>query len=195
MQPSVEGGGCVGQINIPLFHDVAMIFGQSVAIGPILPVDIPSLYRWSDDVEAAVLNEPYRPLNWRTQEDFWLNTANDPSRIFFAIRLLGAPEIIGYLQIRHIEPIHRSASIGIRLGEAANRRKGYGREALALGIDYAWRQLNLSRMALSVFAHNEPAIALYAAMGFEREGLLRRALFIDGAWVDVALMALSKADR
>jgi RimJ/RimL family protein N-acetyltransferase len=172
-----------------------MIFGNAVAIGPILPVDIPALYRWADDAETAALNESYRPPNWRAQEEFWSNTAHDPTRIFFAIRAIGAPEIIGYIQIMNIEPIHRSASIGIRIGEASNRGKGYGREALQLGVDYCWRQLNLSRITLSVFAGNDAAIALYEAAGFVREGLLRRALFIDGAWVDLVPMARCQPER
>jgi RimJ/RimL family protein N-acetyltransferase len=172
-----------------------MIFGRSVTIGPILPIDIAALYRWADDAETAKLDEPYRPPNWRAQEDFWTNAAADPTRVFFAIRALVAPEIVGYLQIRQIEPIHRSASIGLRIGDAVNRRKGWGREALAMGVAYCWRQLNLSRVTLTVYAHNAPAIALYTAMGFEQEGRLRRALFIDGAWVDVILMALSQPDR
>jgi RimJ/RimL family protein N-acetyltransferase len=172
-----------------------MIFGTSIAIGPILPVDLAALYRWSDDAETTLCNEPYRPVNWQAHEQFWTNAANDPTRIFFAIRTRKAPEIIGFVQIVRIDAIHRSASIGLRIGDAADRRKGYGREAMDLAITYCWRQLNLSRIALTAFAHNEAAIALYAAMGFEREGMLRRAVFIDGVWVDVVLMALSRPDR
>ncbi|WBO20901.1 GNAT family N-acetyltransferase [Sphingomonas abietis] len=172
-----------------------MIFGRSVVIGPTLPVDVPALYRWADDAETAALNETYRPPNWRAQEDFWSNAANDPSRVFFAIRATGAADIVGYIQIMKIDPIHRSASIGIRIGERADRGRGLGREALEMGIAYCWRQLNLSRISLSVFAHNDAAIALYTGMGFEREGVLRRALFIDGAWVDLVLMALCHPER
>ncbi|HEY0270853.1 MAG TPA: GNAT family protein [Sphingomonas sp.] len=172
-----------------------MIFGTSIAIGPILPVDIAALFRWSDDIAATLCNEPYRPPDWHAHEQFWTSAASDPTRVFFAIRARGATDIIGFVQIGRIEPIHRSATIGLRIGDAAHRRKGHGREALQLAVAYCWRQLNLSRIALSVFAHNEAAIALYAATGFEREGVLRRAVFIDGAWVDVVQMALCRPDR
>jgi RimJ/RimL family protein N-acetyltransferase len=39
-------------------------------------------------------------------------------------------------------------------------------------------------------AHNERAIRLYERMGFEREGIRRRALRVDGEWVDELFMAL-----
>ena len=34
------------------------------------------------------------------------------------------------------------------------------------------------------------ATRVYAAAGFEREGLLRRAAFVDGEWIDLAIMAV-----
>ncbi len=168
----------------------SMIFGSTVALGPILPVDMASLFKWSDDVEDARLNEPYRPLNWHRQEAYWMNAEADPSRIFFAIRARSAPEILGYVQLRDIHPVHRSAQIGLRIGEAAHRGQGKGGEALHLAIRYCWDHLNLTRLALTVFARNERAIALYRAAGFREEGQMERALFIDGHWVDLVMMAL-----
>jgi [ribosomal protein S5]-alanine N-acetyltransferase len=172
-----------------------MIVGDAVVLGPILPVDVPSLFQWADDPEDARLNEPYRPHNWQRQEAFWLNAEGDPQRVFFAIRARSGPDIIGYVQILQIDAIHRSAVLGIRIGDRGERGKGRGREALALAIRYCWDQLNLSRLALSVFAGNDRAMALYEALGFREEGRLRQACFIDGAWIDVVLMALLRPDR
>ena len=172
-----------------------MIFGDQIAIGPILPIDVPHLFQWFDDVEEVRLNEPYRPLNWHRQESFWLNEENDHSRCFFAIRARDAAEIIGFIQISRIDPIHRSAMIGLMIGEKAHRGQGKGREALGMAIDYCWNHLNLTRLTLHVFAGNERAIALYAKTGFQEEGRFRDALFIGGAWIDVMAMALHHPDR
>ncbi len=171
-----------------------MIFGDQIATGPILPVDVPRLFQWFDDVDEVRLNEPYRPLNWHRQESFWLNDENDPSRCFFAIRARGAPDIIGFVQISRIDPIHRSAMIGIQI-EKARRGEGKGREALDLAIGYCWDHLNLTRLTLTAFAGNERAIALYAKAGFQQEGRFRDALFIGGGWIDVIAMALHHPDR
>jgi ribosomal-protein-alanine N-acetyltransferase len=172
-----------------------MIFGNIVVLGPILPVDVPSLFSWSDDVEDARLNEPYRPLNWHRQEAFWMNADSDPSRVFFAIRLRSGPDIVGYVQIRDIHPIHRSATIGLRVGRPVERGQGRGREALQLAVRYCWDHLNLTRLALTVFAANDRAISLYRAAGFRQEGLMERALFINGDWVDLVSMALLHPHR
>jgi RimJ/RimL family protein N-acetyltransferase len=39
-----------------------------------------------------------------------------------------------------------------------------------------------------VLAGNERALRLYTALGFRREGTLRQAQFIDGAWKNVILL-------
>jgi RimJ/RimL family protein N-acetyltransferase len=172
-----------------------MIFGRTVALGPILPVDIPRLFQWGDDLDDARLNESYRPANWHRQVAFWLNAEGDPSRVFFAIRSRPDADIIGFVQIQNIQPIHRAATIGIRIGDVAERGRGKGREALEIAIRYSWDHLNLTRLSLSVFAGNEPAIGLYKILGFEEEGRSVRALFIDGRWIDVVTMALLHPDR
>ena len=187
-----------------------MIFGTSVALGPILPVDLPELFRWADDVDLARNSEPYYPKNWQHQEVFWTNAQADKSRVFFAIRakpvagitgpaIIGPaiiePQIIGYVQICGIDAVHRSAEIGICIGDAVHRGRGLGHEALALAIAYCWDTLNLTRITLSVFASNQPAIALYARLGFEREGVLRQARFINGEWLDLVAMALLHPTR
>ena len=172
-----------------------MLKGDKVVLGPIVPNDFQFLFRWGDDVEAARLNEPYRPPTWRAQEDLWFNVGRDPSRVFFAVRKIGAEPIIGYVQITGIDSVHRSATLGMRIGDAAERSQGYGRDALRLAVHYCWNHLNLSRIQLSVYGTNERAIRLYESSGFQIEGRLRRALFIDGGWIDLVVMGLLHPSR
>lgn len=161
-----------------------------MAIGPILPADLPRLFEWGDDPEIARLNEPWLPKNPDRERDFWLNAHGDPRRIFLAVRRVGRTDIAGYVQITAIDPIHRSASLGILIGRTEDRKRGLGREAMELTITFAWDHLNLSRLALMVHADNAPAIALYEKLGFAHEGVLRQAQFIAGRWIDLVQMAL-----
>lgn len=64
-----------------------------------------------------------------------------------------------------------------------------------MALDYCWKHLNLERVGLVVFRHNAQAIAAYAACGFKKEGTLKRILFVDGAWVDLVLMASFRPAR
>jgi RimJ/RimL family protein N-acetyltransferase len=167
-----------------------MLSGRQVAIGPILPEDLTRLFAWGDDPEIARLNEPWLPKNLDRERDFWLNAMGDQRRIFMAIRRIGRPEIAGYVQVTAIEPIHRSANLGILIGRPEDRRRGMGREAMELTIRFCRDHLNVTRLSLTVHADNIPAVSLYEKLGFATEGVLRAGQFIAGRWVDLRLMAL-----
>jgi RimJ/RimL family protein N-acetyltransferase len=95
----------------------------------------------------------------------------------------------------NINAVHRSAELGIRIGDEKNRGQGHGKQALRLAVDFCWNHLNLNRVQLVVFKHNSRAIGAYSAAGFCKEGRLRKAAFIDGEWVDLILMAMCRPAR
>ncbi len=166
-----------------------MLAGPCISIGPLVPNDFAPMFRWSNDVEAARLNGAYRPVDWVAHKTWCDNVGRDPSRVVFAIRRHNDPALVGYIEIVNINPIHRSAQLGIRIGEEPDRGHGVGREAVRLALHYGWNHLNLNRVYLTTLKHNQRAIRAFTAAGFRREGLLRRAEFIDGKWVDIVLMA------
>jgi len=69
------------------------------------------------------------------------------------------------------------------------RGQGIGKRLLSLALDDAWSK-GLSRIELLVFRSNTRAIALYKAMGFEEEGVMRRAWRLDDRDDDFISMAM-----
>jgi [ribosomal protein S5]-alanine N-acetyltransferase len=166
-----------------------MLLASRITIGPFVPEDFRLLFCWINDVAAARLDFAYRPVDLMTHQLWWDGLGKDPTKIVFAIRKTADPAIIGYVQITNINSVHRSAELGIRIGAEPNRGQGFGKEALGLALDFCWNHLNLNRVQLVVFKHNQRAVGAYKAVGFKKEGLLRKAAFIDGDWVDLILMA------
>jgi L-phenylalanine/L-methionine N-acetyltransferase len=70
--------------------------------------------------------------------------------------------------------------------------KGVGSAMMRAVIDLADEWLNLTRLELTVFTDNEPAITLYRKFGFEIEGTLRNFAFRGGEFVDAYAMARVK---
>ncbi len=69
------------------------------------------------------------------------------------------------------------------------RGKGIGTALLQSLIDWAKGNPSIEKVALSVFAANQPAIGLYKKMGFPEEGCRVQAIKIeDGQYIDDILM-------
>ncbi len=100
----------------------------------------------------------------------------------------GEGYLVGRCGVTRIDWKNRLAELGIMIGRPY-RGRGYGRDAMAVLTDFCFRELNLHKLKVSVFAFNEPALRCYEANGFVREGLLKDELWRDGAWRDVVVLA------
>jgi putative acetyltransferase len=70
--------------------------------------------------------------------------------------------------------------------------QGVGTALMEVIIELAERWMGLTRIELSVYTDNAPAIALYKKFGFEIEGTAPRYAFRDGEYVDAYYMARVK---
>ena len=65
----------------------------------------------------------------------------------------------------------REATLGIILGRKDRWGMGYGREAVAAAIDYAFRRLSFTKIKLRTYSHNLRARKAFAAAGFKEVGI------------------------
>jgi RimJ/RimL family protein N-acetyltransferase len=77
---------------------------------------------------------------------------------------------------------------------AEHQGEGYGREAVSLGIDYAFATYDHPGVEARVYDSNDASIGLLESLGFEREGRLRDRRFVDGAYRDILWYGLMRAD-
>lgn len=163
---------------------------DTIVIGPVLPDDTGTLFLWLNDAEAAMWDLPFRPMDWMGFHNWLAEVSRNAATVMFAIRRRTHPAIIGTVVLTKIHPVHRSAELGVRIGAEDQRGKGYGSAAVALALRYAWNQLNLNRVQLTVLGKNQRAIGAYQKAGFQQEGTSRQAAFIDGGWCDVVQMSV-----
>ena len=130
-----------------------------------------------------------------SDEQQWLShqTSYTRGEYQFAVENL-AGELVGRCGVIHLDWKNRVGEVAIMIG-APYRGRGYGREAMALLCRFCFREMNLHRLKVSVFAFNEAAIRCYEANGFVREGLLRQEIFRDGAYRDVVIMGLMEGEQ
>ncbi len=112
---------------------------------------------------------------------------------FFIFRN-GDNKLVGGVTLGNIRRgVGQSGMIGYWSG-APYAGQGYMTEALSLLIPFAFDQLRLHRLEAACIPHNERSIRLLEKAGFQREGLLRSYLKINGFWQDHLLFALIESD-
>ena len=83
-----------------------------------------------------------------------------------------------------------SAQLGYWIGEGYLRR-GYAYAAVTAVLRHAFESLGLNRIEAACQPDNTPSRGLLAKAGFEEEGYAREYLYINGAWRDHVLYALT----
>ena len=166
-----------------------------VMLTPISLADAPTLFKWINDRDLVLFNAPFHPTHEASHLEWVRGLGTRKDLVAFAIRTRPAKKLIGVCQLTGINHVSRSADLQIRIGEAPARGKGLGPEAVDALVSFGFRDLNLHRIALHVFATNARAIKTYEHAGFRHEGTLRDAAFIDGKFVDVRVMAILEGDR
>ena len=92
--------------------------------------------------------------------------------------------IVGTMSFRNIcGGYYSSCTVGYKV-DSACRRRGYAYEALKLGVDLVGREYHMHRMEAIVLPDNVASIRLLEKLGFEREGLLRGKIRLNGEWHD-----------
>ena len=116
--------------------------------------------------------------------------AEHPESLFGLVACVDE-KVVGSLGLSVVTHSPRRRHVG-ELGMAVHDEwhgRGIGLALLKAAIDLADRWINLTRLELTVYTDNVPAIKLYEKLGFEIEGTLRQYAFRDGAFADAYSMA------
>jgi RimJ/RimL family protein N-acetyltransferase len=172
-----------------------MLRGEKVTLRPVERPDLKTLHEFRNDLEVHVLadDDPWLPRPYEAFEKFFEKRLEPTEpEAWFAIEVDG--RLIGDCGLWDFDVTGRHANLGISIGERDFWGKGYGRDAVRLLVDYAFRHHNLVKVCLTTTADNERAIRAYEAAGFEREGLLRRQVWSDGRYQDIIAMGVLRDD-
>jgi diamine N-acetyltransferase len=166
------------------------LVGDLVALGPAHKGLLPLLWKWENDLELSVLTgDPVHPLSPEGIDGLYERYAkNDPSHASFVIYERATLRPIGTIGLPGINHAHRTAELGVGIGEHDCWGKGYGTEATRLILDYAFNILGLHNVMLRAFSYNERAIRTYRRVGFKEMGRRRQAQRIGGRPYDVVYM-------
>jgi RimJ/RimL family protein N-acetyltransferase len=170
--------------------------GTHVRLTALTHDDLPTLVQWYQDSEFLRLFDS-RPAYPKTEAELakWLDELQKEKDTFaFAVRPLEGDELLGYLELDGLDWQHGVCGLGLGIGDRANWGQGYGHEATEMALQYAFDELNLHRVTVTVFSYNQRSMALFEKMGFQREGVFRERLQRDGKRYDMVLYGLLRRE-
>ncbi len=165
--------------------------GKKVGLRNLTQDDISITYLcWINDQEVtAFLETGFFPGHLDELRNY-LEKENRSQDIFLGIFDIKKDTHIGNIKLSSINWIHRTAELGILIGEKAYWGQGFGGESVSLLVNHAFQTLNLRKIYLGVYENHQAAINSYKNQGFEIEGILKDHYFYKGKYVGKVYMAI-----
>lgn len=173
---------------------------KSIFTGNLLRLTAPQLddqemfTLWTQDDEYMRLldDDPVRPQSMSNFASF--GEAINSDNFYFHLRTLESNQLIGFVVLFNLKWRNQTAEMAIGIGEKTFRGKGYGQDALNLILNYAFSELCLHRVSLTVLGYNARAIKAYEHVGFQHEGTHREAIQRDGQRYDLLLYGILRGE-
>lgn len=166
-----------------------MLECSGIELVPIEIEDLKILNKWKNDEEVfKYLGGGYRPTSISQQKNWIEKLVENTSENQRYMILSEEKEKIGFIGLYGISAIHRTADLGIYIGEKDYRGKGIATRAFKALEKYAKEYLNVRKIKLEVVKENEPAVKLYQKLDFYICGEYKQERYIKGEYKDVVLM-------
>jgi aminoglycoside 6'-N-acetyltransferase len=176
-----------------------MIKGSRILLRPIQDQDWSIIEEWGKSREA--LWGPFQrfqmdhvPLLRQAYQQTGLLKRESG---FLLIETLSDMQIIGFVRytlIPYPDSDTPYPEIGFGIPVMSAHGKGYAKEAVRLLVDYLFSGYPTERIGAFTDGENVPAQHVMEGIGFQREGTLRRAMFRDGQWCDIAIYGLLRRE-
>jgi len=169
-----------------------MLAHGSVHLRPAEREDLPLFVRWLGDARTTRTLAIRSPLSLALEEGWFerLLERQGGNHWHFVICRTVDGRPVGAMDLHEIDYVNGSAGLGIMIGDPADTNQGYGSDALRALIRFGFGELRLERIWLDVYDFNARARHVYERVGFVEEGVLRHALYRDGAFHDDHRMAI-----
>jgi [ribosomal protein S5]-alanine N-acetyltransferase len=175
--------------------------GMDIYLHLLQPQHVQALFQFRTNNRAFL--QPFSPVQLDEQftceaQQRAIQTAEQEASTDLAYRFgifhQSSDQLIGQLNLTGIiRGAFHNALLGYSMDQRYNGR-GYTTEAVKLGIDLAFGELQLHRIQAAVMPHNHGSVRVLQKNGFTEEGYARKYLQINGVWEDHLLFARINED-
>jgi RimJ/RimL family protein N-acetyltransferase len=174
--------------------------GRLVRLAPLDHEKDPQVVAcWTaDPLMRSLLTDVTRPLSVEAVRKLLekVEKQMEETRILFnfTLRLKEDDRLVGMGAISRIDFHNGTGVVNLGIGDFADRRHGYGAEALNLLLRFGFNDLNLHRVSAFADADKQAFIHMALKAGFVEEAHRREAVFHDGRYWDMVLLGLLRKE-
>ena len=169
------------------------LVGDRIYLSPRNAEDLEKFTEWMNDFQITDYTGRSGMLVTLDSEKKYLEENSSPQSTFVIVTL-DKNEMIGTVGLERINDIHRTATLGIFIGNKEYWNNSYGTEAIRLILDYGFNYMNLHSVKLELLSFNERALKCYKKCGFKEAGRIRESRYINGKYYDTIFMDILKSE-
>jgi ribosomal-protein-alanine N-acetyltransferase len=153
--------------------------------------------RWAewfnDPIVTRFQAKGYQPNTREKQRQYFEQLSTSRTDVVLAIVDRATDLHVGNVGLHQIDTLHRTAVLGIVLGERQAWGRGIGRRAWRAITDYGFEVLGLHKICATVIDGNEASLKCALASGYEIEGRQVGQIYKNGEHRDLIHVGLLRA--
>lgn len=168
--------------------------GEHIYLRALEPEDLEFIYEIENNEDIWEISNTQTPYSKYLIKQYLENAHKDVFEVK-QLRLVISSytnEAIGMIDLFDFDFKNSRAGIGVLVKDSINRKKGFGKEALQLLINYSFKHLNLHQLYCNISEDNQASIKLFTSQGFNEIGLKKDWNFTNGNFINEYLFQLIK---
>lgn len=168
--------------------------GSMVNLRPVQRDDYSLLCNWRENPNSLYLWTSYRHIGTREESEQELeNNLSVHWHLCFMIETVSDHKTVGFIYSYEVQLVDGNCIVTTFLDQKY-RNKGYGAEAHALFLRYAFAFFNFRKIYSDVYAFNNASLSVLTRSGYRLEGTFPEHRYFDGAWHTMERFAFYRED-
>lgn len=169
--------------------------GENIYLRALEPEDLEFVYAVENDETIWEVSNTITPYSKFLIRQYLENAHQDiyeAKQLRLAICKKENQEARGLIDLFDFDVKNKRAGIGIIIQNEMDRNHGFGKQALALVINYAFGPLQLHQLYANINTENKASISLFTTFGFEKIGVKKDWNYTNATFQDEGLFQLIK---
>lgn len=162
---------------------------DKITLRKLVKSDKGMIFEWISNPELRRFTGTTGKPNKTTHNKWFLKKMNSKDPLF-VIEADSLP--VGLIGTNVLDIENKNAEIFVYIGDASNRKKGIGKNAVGLFLKILFDQYNIHKVYCRIFSFNHASIKMFKSLGFIQEGCLKEQVFIkeDSSFYDLYLFGI-----